>query len=210
MPRKPEHERKADLIAATITEIAVSGSLDVTTSQIAKRAGVSSGLAFHYFKDKDGLFLAAIRSIIARYGMDVRQEMISKTTSYGRLEAIARASFTKSSSGKEAVSAWLHFYTLSLRNSDAKRLLYIYQRRLRSNLVYDLRSLVGSNAYAVSLRIAGLIDGLYLRYALDDRFDVEMDGYEAVMQAISAECVRYQAQQSDPYRNISGEHNGST
>ena len=37
--------RKAALVKATIVEIGRAGSLDVTVSQIAKRAGMSSALA---------------------------------------------------------------------------------------------------------------------------------------------------------------------
>ena len=39
--------RRAALVDATITEIGKSGTLDVTVSQIAKRAGMSSALAHH-------------------------------------------------------------------------------------------------------------------------------------------------------------------
>ncbi|MDG1319155.1 MAG: TetR family transcriptional regulator, partial [Paracoccaceae bacterium] len=41
--------RRAALVKATIAEIGEAGTLDVTVSQIAKRAGMSSGLAHHYF-----------------------------------------------------------------------------------------------------------------------------------------------------------------
>ncbi|NBT31880.1 MAG: TetR family transcriptional regulator, partial [Rhodobacteraceae bacterium] len=53
--------RRAALVKATITEIGVQGSLDVTVSQIAKRAGMSSALAHHYFGGKEDIFLAAMR-----------------------------------------------------------------------------------------------------------------------------------------------------
>lgn len=50
MPRTGmETERRASLVDATIAEIGRMGSLDVTVSQIARRAGVSSALAHHYF-----------------------------------------------------------------------------------------------------------------------------------------------------------------
>ena len=39
--------RRAALVKATIAEIGRAGSLDVTVSQIAKRAGMSSALAHH-------------------------------------------------------------------------------------------------------------------------------------------------------------------
>ena len=64
--------RKDALIKATIVEIGRSGSLDVTVSQIAKRAGMSSALAHHYFGSKEEIFLAAMRHILSLYGAEVR------------------------------------------------------------------------------------------------------------------------------------------
>ena len=39
--------RREALVKATIAEIGAAGSLDVTVSQIARRAGMSSALAHH-------------------------------------------------------------------------------------------------------------------------------------------------------------------
>ena len=52
--------RKAALVNATIAEVGRAGSLDVTVSQIAKRAGMSSALAHHYFGAKDELHNNAV------------------------------------------------------------------------------------------------------------------------------------------------------
>jgi TetR/AcrR family transcriptional repressor of bet genes len=68
----------------------------------------------------------------------------------------------------------------------------VYQRRLHSNLVFEFRSLIGERAPDVARRIAGLIDGLYLRYALDENVQ---DGREAVvhiLRAFDAECREIQ------------------
>lgn len=189
MARKSEQERRAELIAATIREVAAVGSLDVTTSQIAKSAGVSSGLAFHYFKDKNSLFLAAMAHILTRYGQDVRRGLAEARTPQERLASIARASFNNRNFTKEAIHAWLIFYSLALRSPAARRLLYIYQRRLHSNLVYNLRPLIGETAPDVARRIGGLIDGLYLRYALDTSSDDNQAASEHVLRAIAAECT---------------------
>nr|WP_321443589.1 transcriptional regulator BetI [uncultured Cohaesibacter sp.] len=189
MVRKSEQERRAELIAATIREVAAVGSLNVTTSQIAKSAGVSSGLAFHYFKDKNSLFLAAMRDLLARYGREVRRGLSETQLPQERLASIARASFSSHNFTKETIQAWLIFYSLSLRSSEARRLLYIYQRRLHSNLVYNLRPLIGEVAPDVARRIAGLIDGLYLRYALDPSLDDNESASDHIMRAIAAECT---------------------
>ena len=158
--------RREALVKATIAEIGEVGSLDVTVAQIARRAGMSSALAHHYFGGKDQIFLAAMRHTLSLYGAEVRGALAMAQGSRARAEAIIRAGFTSSNFRREVVAAWLNFYVLAQSNEQARRLLSIYQRRLHSNLVYNLRPLIGARAGEVALRLAGLIDGLYLREAL--------------------------------------------
>lgn len=158
--------RKEALVKATITEIGRTGSLDVTVSQIAKRAGMSSGLAHHYFGSKEDMFLAAMRHIMTIYGAEVRGALCVAQTPLERVEAILAASFSPANFRREAVGAWLNFWVLAQTVPEAKRLVAVYQRRLRSNLLAGLRPLAGARAEAVADGLGALIDGLYLREVL--------------------------------------------
>lgn len=160
--------RKAALVSATITEIGRAGSLDVTVAQIARRAGMSSALAHHYFGSKEQIFLAAMRHILTLYAAEVRGALVAATGPRGRLEAVVRASFAPSSFRREAISAWLNFYVLAQTVPEARRLLSVYQRRLHSNLVHALRPLVGVRAPALARGLGALIDGVYIREALGE------------------------------------------
>ena len=158
--------RKAVLVKATITEIGRVGSLDVTVSQIAKRAGMSSALAHHYFGSKDEIFLAAMRHVLTLYGAEVRGALAVAHGPEGRLRAILAASFTAGNFRREVVGAWLNFYVLAQTVPEAKRLLAVYQRRLRSNLLACLRPLAGPRAEEIAEGLGALIDGLYIREVL--------------------------------------------
>lgn len=158
--------RKAALVNATISEIGRAGSLDVTVSQIAKRAGMSAALAHHYFGDKESLFLAAMRHILTVYGAEVRGGLVMAEGPRARLQAIVRTSFSAMNFRGEVVSAWLNFYVMAQTVPEAQRLLGIYQRRLRSNLLADLRPLLGDGAPRAAAMLGALIDGVYLREAL--------------------------------------------
>ena len=160
--------RRKALVDATIVEIGRAGSLDVTVSQIAKRAGMSSGLAHHYFGGKDQIFQAAMRHILSVYGAQVRAALLVATGPRARLTAIIRASFEAGNFRTEVISAWMNFYVQAQTSEGAKRLLNVYQGRLRSNLMHELRPLVGDHAPDVADNIAALIDGLYIRHALRD------------------------------------------
>ena len=158
--------RRAALVKATIDEIGAVGNLDVTVSNIAKRAGMSSALAHHYFGGKEQIFLAAMRHTLAVYATEIRDELGRAKGRRARIEAIVRASFGWSNFQPAVIAAWLNFYVLAQTSPEAHRLLSIYQRRLHSNLLFDLRPLIGRRAEAAAVRIAGMIDGLYLRQAL--------------------------------------------
>lgn len=167
MPRTGmETERRASLVDATIAEIGRMGSLDVTVSQIARRAGVSSALAHHYFGTKERIFLSAMRHILTIYGQEVRQELHRATTPRGRLDAVVRGSFAHSNFRPEVIASWLIFYVSAHQSPEAAQLLDIYKRRLRSNLVHGLRPLIGDRAGPAAEGIAAMIDGLYIRQGL--------------------------------------------
>ena len=158
--------RREALVKATIAEIGRTGSLDVTVSQIAKRAGMSSALAHHYFGGKEQIFLAAMRHILSIYGAEVRGALSMADSDQARIEAIIRASFSTTNFKQEVVSAWLNFYVLAQSSDEAKRLLRVYQRRIVSNLTYSLRPLVGERASDLAYGMAALVDGIYLRTGL--------------------------------------------
>ena len=160
--------RKAALVKATIIEIGQAGSLDVTVGQIARRAGMSTALAHHYFGGKEAMFLAAMRHVLTLYGAEVRGALAVAHGPEARLQAILAASFGRSNFRREVVGAWLNFWVLAQGAPEAKRLLAVYQRRLRSNLLSNLRPLVGERAAALADGMGALIDGVYLREVLKD------------------------------------------
>ncbi|MDP4033076.1 MAG: transcriptional regulator BetI [Pseudorhodobacter sp.] len=174
--------RKDALVKATISEIGRAGSLDVTVSQIARRAGMSPALAHHYFGSKEEMFLAAMRHVLSLYGAEVRGALAATQGPEARLRAILHASFSPGNFRREAVGAWLNFWVLAQTVPQARRLLAIYQRRLRSNLMSCLVPLAGAKAPALADGLGALIDGLYLREVLKSG---PPDGEAAVATALN-------------------------
>jgi TetR/AcrR family transcriptional repressor of bet genes len=157
--------RRAALVQATIHEIGRAGSLDVTVAQIARRAGMSTALAHHYFGNKEKIFLAAMRHLLTVYGASVRGALSGVTDPRARLERIVQANFEAGNFRDEVVSAWLNFYVQARLLPEAGRLLRVYRRRLQSNMVHDLRPLC-ADPEGVAGILGALIDGLYIRAAL--------------------------------------------
>lgn len=160
-----EPKRRADLVAAVIDEIGDARSLDVTVSRIAKRAGMSSGLAHHYFGSKEQMLIAAMRHILRGYSQRVARHLRGQSTPRGRLYGIIQANFEPEVFHQRTISAWLSFYALAHVNPDAARLMSIYHRRLCSNLLHELRQLTPNPIEAERI-LSTTIDGAYLRAAL--------------------------------------------
>ena len=165
-----EPVRRAALVEATIAEIGAAGSLDVTVGQIAKRAGMSTALAHHYFGGKDQIFLAAMREILRQFGTEVVAGLRAAHTPRARAEALIAASFAPSCFAPATVSAWMTLYAQASTQPETHRLLRLYQRRLRANLTHALRPLSKTPRADAEL-MGAMIDGLYLRAALADDTD---------------------------------------
>ena len=187
--RGMEPIRRAALVKATIAEIGGEGGLDATVAQIARRAGVSSALALHYFGSKERIFLAAMRFVLTSYGEEVRAALAKADAPRERLDAIVSAGFSPANFQRETVNAWLNFYVLAQNSTEARRLLNIYRRRLHSNLLRELRPLVGERAEEAAYAIGAMVDGVYLREALGEGTPDGLEATRAVMGHLEKEIA---------------------
>ncbi len=163
--------RSSALIEAVITEIGKSGTMDVTVSQIARRAGMSSALAHHYFGSKNSMFVAAMRHIMTKFHREVRQNLAGKTEAKERVETLICTSFSETNLQPDTTSAWLNFYVFAQKSGEVSRLLRVYHNRLESNLRHELRQLVPGKEAIVAEGIAAIIDGAYIRRVLRGKTD---------------------------------------
>lgn len=161
----PQSRREA-LIDATIEEVGRSGTLDVTVAQNARRAGVFSALAHHYFGGTEQIFCRTMRHILKLQIASVCSAQAEAQSPHARLEGIGRASLEPVNFRHDVVVAWMNFHVLAKVSDEIRRLLSVYQRRMRSNLLHEVRPLAGDRAPAIAETLATLIDGIYLRSAL--------------------------------------------
>ncbi|MEL7536150.1 MAG: TetR/AcrR family transcriptional regulator [Pseudomonadota bacterium] len=66
MPKfvRRKEDRPEEIVAAAFDEFAERGYADTRLEQVAKRAGVSKGLVYLYFKTKEHLFKAVVRTVV--------------------------------------------------------------------------------------------------------------------------------------------------
>lgn len=162
-----EPVRRKALVDATLKAVGDHGSLAVTMSEIARHAGVSPALAHHYFGSKEQLLLATIRSLLRQLREDVVKAIQSVQTPREKLSAIIRVNFQADQFAPETIAAWLAFYADAQRSEETRRLLVLYARRLRSNLVANLKRICpADDAVRIAEGAAAMIDGLYIRQSL--------------------------------------------
>jgi TetR/AcrR family transcriptional regulator, transcriptional repressor of bet genes len=162
-----EPVRRKALVDAALRVIGDQGSLSITMSDIAREAGVSPALAHHYFGSKEHLLLATVRSLLSQLRGDTVAALKSADAPRERLSALIRVSFQADQFAPETIAAWLAFYAEAQRSEETRRYLVIYTRRLRSNLIANLRPLCRANdAERIAEGAAAMIDGLYIRQSL--------------------------------------------
>ncbi len=79
---------------------------------------------------------------------------------------MVEACFAPSNFRPGTISAWLALYVRARHEPGTGRLLRVYHARLRSNLLHALRPLA-PEPEPLAAGIGALIDGLYLRHALE-------------------------------------------
>lgn len=162
-----EPVRRKALIDAALLTIGQQGSLSVTMAEIAREAGVSSALAHHYFGSKEQLLLETVRSLLRDLREDVTAALTNAASPRERLSAILRVSFQEDQFAPGTIAAWLAFYAEAQRSEETRRLLVIYAKRLRSNLLSGLKRICPpDDAVRIAEGAAAMIDGLYIRQSL--------------------------------------------
>jgi TetR/AcrR family transcriptional repressor of bet genes len=136
-------------------------------SDIARRAGVSPALAHHYFGSKEQLLIETVRSLLRQLRDDTVTALNAATAPREKLSALIRVSFQASQFAPDTIAAWLAFYSEAQRSEDVRRFLVVYARRLRSNLMANLKVLCPvDDAERIAEGAAAMIDGLYIRQSL--------------------------------------------
>lgn len=162
-----EPVRRKALTDAALRTIGQHGSLSVTMSEIAREAGVSAALAHHYFGSKDRLLTATMRDLLRQLRRDAVESLGRARDPRARLSAVIRVNLDPDQFSPGTVAAWLAFYVDAYRSAETRRLLRVYARRLRSNLLSALKSICPpDDASRIAEGAAAMIDGLYIRQSL--------------------------------------------
>lgn len=162
--------RKPQLIDATMRAIDSVGLAKANVSTISGYAGVTPAIINHYFGGKDGLLAATMREILEIHRKAVREQLarIPHDDVVGRVMAIVGGNFSKRYTNSPVVKTWLTFWAQAMHEPMLFRLQQVNERRLLSHLKLELKRVLPSDrALLVAQAVAALIDGIWLRGALN-------------------------------------------
>jgi AcrR family transcriptional regulator len=83
-PRLVE-ERRRQIVGAAVKLFAEQGYYTTTIQQIAREAGISTGLVYQYFRDKDDLLLLALVQVLESYEKEIPSALQQVTNPVARL-----------------------------------------------------------------------------------------------------------------------------
>ena len=128
--QKRSIEKKEKIIESGFELICEKGYYNTNTAEIAKNAGVSTGIVYQYFKDKHDIFLEALK----KYADNIFYPMINTNTSdfnKDNLEKIIRK-MIDSFIQNHKLSQSAHEEIMAMAHSDKDVAFYFHKREMEN------------------------------------------------------------------------------
>lgn len=182
--------RRQRIIDATLDVIRDRGLAGTRTQEIARRAGVSTGLLLYHFGTLDGVIAAAMQESEDRYYRNLEDEEAVGRPAVERLRLLVE----RSGDAATVISAWtlwMEFWVRALRDPETSALCTALEARWRAVLVDVIEqgvregSFTAPSARTAAIRLSALLDGLSVAATLGDR-DVPVDAVPDLWLAAAA------------------------
>ena len=131
--------RKRQITRAAYEIIAEKGYYNFTMMDIAKRAGVSSGLIHHYFKDKENMLVTLLREMQQNVRLSLERAIEPVADPMEKLGIFIDQAFGLVENEKEYIYVTFDFLTQIKFNERMQRILSKLYRGYRETLTQILR-----------------------------------------------------------------------
>ncbi len=166
--------RRQRIIDATLDVIHDRGLAGTRTQEIARRAGVSTGLLLYHFGTLDGVIAASMQESEDRYYRSLESEDAAGRPAVERLRLLVERSGDPTSV-VAAWTLWMEFWVRALRDPDTARLCAALEARWRGILLDVIEQGVREGSFTTdapevtAVRLSALLDGLSVAATLGDR-----------------------------------------
>lgn len=193
--KAPEEQRRGEILRAAYRVAARERLAGLTGRAVAAEAGVSSGLVFFHFGDRDGLLVALLEWLleVTVVGPELPALLEGRTPGERMLSAIRR-DVERLPMQRERVELFFDYWVMGTRHSDVQRMIRAALERYRDALRPLAQAVVdaeperyaGVTADGLAAVAAGFIEGCALQVVMDlDHFDV--DAYMRTLQTLVAD-----------------------
>jgi AcrR family transcriptional regulator len=169
---QPEVRRRL-LVEAAIRVIARGGIQAFTIDKVCREAGVSKGLAGHYFDGKDALLAAVYLTSLYEPVMAQLAGAPADEPPAARLRRMIDANFTGAVFDKANLLVWLSLWGEAAANPAINREQRTLYRTWRQALAEVMAAVAAGrgvtiDAPALARNLIAMIDGLWLEWSIDD------------------------------------------
>jgi AcrR family transcriptional regulator len=176
MPGRLDPEsRRQEILTAAARSIIEHGLHATRVADIARRAGVSSGLVAHYFPTKDSLLAEALINQDTLFYEQLEERLQGGGSARQRLVMMIETACPPSAGARVNWALWLELWSAARLDpalaATRNRLDGNWRKAIAATIRRGQREgeFEGGNPAEVALRLAALIDGLALQVALGDR-----------------------------------------
>ncbi|RPJ62773.1 MAG: TetR family transcriptional regulator [Dehalococcoidia bacterium] len=166
--------RKRQITTAAYEIIAEKGYYNFTMMDIAKRAGVSSGLIHHYFKDKENMLVTLLREMQQSVRINTEKAIEDVSGPKEKLEVFMDSAFALVETQREYIHVTYDFLTQIKFNERMQRIMSKLYRGYRQTMVEILRDGKAKGVfkdvdehYTASLFVSIML-GIELQYVIDN------------------------------------------
>lgn len=132
--------RKKQITRAAYEIIAEKGYYNFTMMDIAQRAGVSSGLIHHYFKDKENMLVTLLREMQQNIRIATEKAIDQATDPRDKLDIFMNQAFNLVEEEREYIYVTYDFLTQIKYNERMQRIMSKLYRGYRETMVSILRA----------------------------------------------------------------------
>lgn len=144
-PRLVE-ERRGQIVRAAVKLFSEDGYYTTTIQQIAKQAGISTGLIYQYFRDKDDILFLSLKMVLDTYEQEIPTQLEGLTDPVERL----------------CVSVWAYCHIVD-RLREATVLAYRSTKSLRADRRVLIKDAETRTNKLIEKCIKACVDGGYMQ-----------------------------------------------
>lgn len=194
----PEEQRRLEILKAAYRVASRDRLTGLTAQAVAAEAGVSKGLVFFHFGNRDGLLVALLEWLLkATLVAPEVSELLHGHTPAERMLSAIRRDIEALPRQRERVALFFDFWVMGTSHADVQRAMRGALNRYRDAFRPLAQAVVDAapdrfghtGAEGLAGVAAGFIEGCALQVVMDpDRFDV--DGYMRTLGSLVGEPAR--------------------